>query len=98
VVDRRAVATTWTRPGEAVGLFLRGHTVRTASPIALIVGTVLSAVNQGAVVAGGDATVGTWLRIAVNYVVPFIVASVGYLSARRARSVPAPDVPSPKDR
>jgi NAD kinase len=80
--------TTWTRPIEAVGLFLHGHTVRTAIPTAGVVGTLLSAVNQGAVVVGGDATVGTWLRIAFNYVVPFVVASVGYLSARRVRDKP----------
>lgn len=86
----------WTRPIEAVGLFLHGHTVRTASPIAVVVGTVLSAVNQGAVIVGGDATIGTWLRVAFNYLVPFVVASVGYLSARRVRDLPAPD-PQPKD-
>ena len=86
----------WTRPIEVVGLFLRGHTVRTASPIAVVVGTVLSAVNQGAVVVGGDATIGTWLRVAFNYLVPFVVASLGYLSARRVRDAPASD-PQPKD-
>jgi NAD kinase len=84
-VGRRVSETTWNRPSEAVVLFLRGHTVRTATPVAAVVGTLLSAVNQGAVVVGGDATVGTWLRIAFNYVVPFVVASIGYLSARRAR-------------
>jgi hypothetical protein len=66
-----------------VGLFLRGYTARTAGPTAVVVGTVLSAVNQGGVLAAGHATPGTWLRIAVNYVVPFIVASIGYLSGRR---------------
>ena len=84
-MGRRVSETTWNRPSEAVALFLRGHTVRTASPVAAVVGTLLSAVNQGAVVVGGDATIGTWLRIAFNYVVPFVVASIGYLSARRAR-------------
>ncbi len=89
----RDTVTTWTRPGEAIGLVLRGHTARTAVPVAAIVGTVLSVVNQGAVVTGGDATAGTWLRIAVNYAVPFVVASVGYLSARRGRVVPASTPP-----
>jgi hypothetical protein len=65
-------------------MFVRGYTIRTALPTALLVGTILSVVNQGMVVADGQATVGTWLRVAVNYVVPFLVASVGYLSARRA--------------
>lgn len=96
MVDRRTAETPWTRPIEAVGLFLRGHTVRTACPTALVVGTVLSAVNQGAVLVDGQATVGTWLRIAINYLVPFVVASVGYLSARRAREIPASGFPQPE--
>lgn len=79
---------TWTRPTEAVALFLRGVTVRTAAPVALIVGTVLSAVNQGHLLIGGDAGAATWIRIAINYVVPFLVASFGYLSARRVAESP----------
>lgn len=63
-------------------MFLRGYTVRTASPITLIVGTILSAVNQAHVIAAGEATAATWVRIAFNYVVPFVVSSLGYLSAR----------------
>lgn len=70
-------------------MVVRGATVRTAGPTALIVGTVLSLVNQGAVVAAGHADVGTWVRMAVNFVVPFCVASVGLLSARRV--VPGKD-------
>lgn len=77
---------TWTRPREAVALFLSGATVRTAGSTALIVGIILSLVNQGAVVAGGDGDGGTWVRIVVNFLVPFCVASVGFLSARRVRS------------
>lgn len=41
----------WDTVGQAIGLFLRGHTLRTAAPTALIVGTVLCAVNQGATLA-----------------------------------------------
>lgn len=67
-------------------MFVRGATVRTAGPTALIVGTVLSLVNQGAVIAYGESDGGTWVRVVVNYVVPFCVASVGFLSARRAPS------------
>jgi hypothetical protein len=76
----------WTRPVEGVRLILRGRTASTAGPIAVIVGTVLSAVNQGEVIVSGHATTSTWLRIIVNYLVPFIVASVAYLSACRSRS------------
>lgn len=65
-------------------LLLRGVTVRTAVPVAGVVGTVLSAVNQGDVVLGGDAGAATWVRIGVNYLVPFLVAGFGFLAARRA--------------
>ncbi|WP_211696406.1 nitrate/nitrite transporter NrtS [Mycobacterium spongiae] len=71
----------WSKPIEAVRLFLRGHTLRTAVPTAAVVGTVLCAVNQGAILIGGQVTAGTWVRISINYLVPFIVASIGYLGA-----------------
>ena len=71
----------WATPGEALGLvFLRTTLLRTVR-IALVVGTILSLVNQGADIIGGHASTGTWLRVAANYVVPFCVSSVGFLSA-----------------
>jgi SAM-dependent methyltransferase len=82
----------WARPGEAVLLVVRGRTAAKALPVAAVVGTVLSLVNQGSVIAGGAATSGTWVRVAVNYIVPFLVASIGYLSGRRVRG-PAIDWP-----
>lgn len=76
----------WTTRFEAIGLIVRGRTARTAGPIALIVGTVLSVVNQAEVIIGGHATATTWVRVLVNYLVPFVVASVAYLSACRGRA------------
>jgi hypothetical protein len=81
----QALRPVWTRPLEAVALVLRGRTARVAVPVAAVVGTVISMVNQGDVVITGQANAVTWVRIAVNYVVPFIVASVAYLSACRSR-------------
>jgi hypothetical protein len=78
----------WTTLPQAFGLFCRGATFRTAAPVAIIVGTVLSLVNQLQVVVDGDATWATWVRIVVNYAVPYAVASVGFLSACRARPEP----------
>jgi hypothetical protein len=47
---------------------------------------VISVVNQGDVILGEHATGITWVRVAINYLVPYIVASVAYLSAcRRGR-------------
>jgi hypothetical protein len=81
--ERNEQAGTWTRPREAVLWMLRGRTARTATPVALVVGAVLSAVNQGPVIISGRIEWSTWLRVAVNFLVPFLVASAGYLSARR---------------
>lgn len=80
----QARSVTWSHPSQAVLLFLRGVTARTAVPVAAVVGTVLSAVNQGDVVLSGTASPWVWVRIAVNYLVPFLVASFGYLSAWRS--------------
>lgn len=49
-----------------------------------VVGTLLSAVNQGDVLLAGDASAATVIKVGVNYVVPFTVASIGFLGARRA--------------
>jgi hypothetical protein len=50
-----------------------------------VVGTVISTVNQANVIISGQATNLTWLRIAINYLVPNIVSSFAYLTACRKR-------------
>jgi hypothetical protein len=55
-------------------------------PSPLVVGTLLSIVNQVAILIADDATVATAVRIGVNYLVPFLVASVGYLTRFRSSS------------
>jgi len=57
--------------------------------IALIVGTALTLINQGDGLAAGDVDAVMLLRIAANYTVPWIVSSVGYISAARAAATPA---------
>jgi len=78
-----AVRPTWTTRRQAWGLFVRGATVRVASRVAVIVGTVLSVANQGAILIGEDPSWATWVRVAVNYLTPFVVASLGYLAGCR---------------
>lgn len=51
--------------------------------IALLVGVLLTLINQSAVIAAGDATTATWVRCGLNFVVPFLVANAGLLSGRR---------------
>lgn len=82
--DRPELA--WSSPIDACILIAKGVTFRTASKIAVVVGTLLTIVNQGAVIIAGDATLATWLRTAANYLIPYTVASIGYLSPFRQRT------------
>jgi len=83
-VEMGASRPVWSTRRQELVLFLRGVTVRVAGRVAIVVGTILSAVNQGSVILAGDATGLTWTRIAVNYLIPFVVASIGYLAGCRA--------------
>ena len=78
----------WSSPADGCRLVLRGVTFRTCARVALVVGTILTLVNQGSVIAGGDATAATWVRVAVNYLIPFVVSSIGYLAPFRYRDNP----------
>jgi hypothetical protein len=51
--------------------------------VAIVVGTMLFAINQLDVVLAGHATVRTWLKIALTYVVPFCVSNYGIIVASR---------------
>ena len=62
----------------------RQHLRRTAR-IALVVGVILTAINQLDVILGGSATAFTWVKCALNFVVPFVVSNAGLLSARESR-------------
>ena len=73
----------------AIGMVLRGTTWRVALPIALVVGTILGLVNQGAELASGNADTATAVRLVANYAIPYLVSSIGYLSAL-TRDAPAP--------
>ena len=73
---------TWTTVGEAAAMFLRGATLPTALPLALAIGTWLTAVNQWQEILAGRVE---WVAIALNYLTPFTVASLGFLGARRAK-------------
>lgn len=75
----------WGTPREAVRVWFLRTTLRKTVKIALVVGTILSVINQGSVILDGKATVATWARVAANYFVPFCVSSTGFLSATRRR-------------
>jgi len=69
------------RPGEMIALFARGTTLRPCLPVAAVVGCVLSAINEGARIAAGHAGWPTCVQVGLNFVVPFLVSSYGYLTA-----------------
>jgi len=73
----------WSRPSEAVRLLARGITLRACLPVAAVVGCVLSAINEGARIVSGHAGWTTWVQVGLNFVVPFLVSSYGYLTAAR---------------
>ena len=47
-------------------------------------GSILALINQGDVLLRGDLTAVVAVRLGLDYVVPFAVSSLGYISARRA--------------
>ena len=65
--------------------FRREHLRRTVK-IALIVGTLLTLINQLDVIVKGDATTITWIKSALNYCVPFIVSNLGLLAGKKAEA------------
>lgn len=82
----------WSTLGEGARLAFRPRTLRRTLTIAAIVGVVLSAVNQGSVILGGDATLVTWIRVVTNFVVPFCVSNAGLLSATRVARGDGPGI------
>ena len=56
--------------------------------IALVVGLVLTAINQLDVMLRGDATALTYGKCALNFVVPFVVSNLGLLAGRAQRDRP----------
>jgi hypothetical protein len=76
----------WSHPREALRQLLAGATVPTCVPLALVVGTVLSLVNQADLVLQGRAGVGVVLKVLANYAIPFLTSSTGALLAVRQRA------------
>jgi hypothetical protein len=68
---------------DACGFCLQRRHLRRTIRIALVVGVVLTAINQGGVIASGHATLATWVRCALNFAVPFLVSNAGLLGGRR---------------
>jgi hypothetical protein len=68
---------------DAVRFCARREHLRRTVKIALVVGLVLTGINEGDVIASGDATAATGVKIGLNFVVPFVVSNLGMLAGRR---------------
>ena len=87
MAESRAVVSSRLAGGrEAVAYCFTPHNLQRTVRIALIVGVLLTAINQGAVVTAGHATAATWVRSGLNFVVPFLVSNAGLLSGRHPES------------
>jgi hypothetical protein len=73
------------RTREALRYCLQRRHLRRTVRIALVVGVVLTAINQLDVIVNGDATTTTWVKCGLNFVVPFVVSNLGLLSGRVRR-------------
>ena len=71
---------------DAVAYAARPEHLKSTLRIAFVVGIVLTLINHVDVIVGGDATATTWLKCGLNFVVPFVVANLGLLSARDTTS------------
>jgi hypothetical protein len=85
-VERDAAsAPEWSTWREAVRVVTYRPHLRRTIRIALVVGSLLFAINQLDVVVHGHATVFVWLKIALTYLVPFCVSNAGILIATSNR-------------
>jgi hypothetical protein len=69
---------------DALRICLRREHLRRTIKIALVVGTILTLINQLDVIVKGDASTLTWVKAGLNYCVPFIVSNLGLLAGKRA--------------
>lgn len=74
---------TWSTWREIPGVVGYPPHLRRTLVIAVVVGTILFAINQLDVVMRGDASTATWIKSALTYVVPFLVANSGIVVASR---------------
>jgi hypothetical protein len=82
---------------EALRICGRREHLRRTIRIALVVGTILTLINQADVIFSGDATIITWVKAALNYCVPFVVSNLGLLAGKRGEQESAGRGPTKLD-
>jgi hypothetical protein len=77
---------------DALSIVFRREHLRKTARIALVVGCVLTLINQLDVFLGDKATAITFVKTGLNFCVPFIVSNLGLLAGKRTEK--AAGVPS----
>jgi hypothetical protein len=68
---------------DALEICLQPEHLRRTLAIALVVGTILTVINQGDVILRGEASAATVVKAVLNYLVPFVVSNLGLLAGKR---------------
>lgn len=68
----------------------RAPIFRRCATIAVVVGVILTSVNQGDVILGGRADAALWWKIPANFLVPFVVSNLGAMSSLPPRPTSPP--------
>lgn len=71
--------------GHRPGVALPAGVLRRSAAAAVVVGTVLTALNQGDLLLSGSFPAALWWKIPLTYVVPFLVATYGALAGRGSK-------------
>ena len=69
---------------QSLEIVFRGENLRRTIRIALVVGTILTLINQLDVFIHGNETTLTWIKVGLNFCVPFVVSNLGLLAGKRA--------------
>jgi hypothetical protein len=78
-----AAASVRARIAVAVEICCARATLRRTARIAAVVGLVLTGINEGDSLVHGHASVATGIKMALNFVVPFVVSNLGVLAGTR---------------
>jgi len=76
------MAQAWADLVECCRYCRRPANLRATLRIALVVGMLLNAINEGDAFASGHPTLALAVKIPLNFVVPFVVSNLGLLAAR----------------
>jgi hypothetical protein len=69
---------------DALRVVLEREHLRRTLRIAFVVGLILTVINQLDVILGGDTSALVWVKVALNFGVPFVVSNLGLLAGKRA--------------